>query len=411
MSSKYWVKIPVILLLGTILILSGCNILDKTEIEPEQPEQQNQIEQEMPQQETPAPIEQPKPRGKTKLTISAVGDIMMHMPQINSAKQPDGSYDFDDVFKDVRAYIGKADIAIGNFETTISTPEKGYSGYPRFRAPEQLLKTLKSAGFDVLTTANNHSLDALEFGVENTLDKMDEYGILHTGTARTPEERDSILLMEKNDIKVGILSYTYGTNGMETAVQEDKLDFMVNYYTDFDRIQEDISRAKEAGADVVVACMHWGYEYHRQPNEEQTMLADKLIEAGADIIFGSHPHVLQPMERRKVMLEDGSEKEAFVIYSLGNFVSNQRERYRDSGVIVSVEIIKDYDQQTVSIGKVSYMPTWVYRYYQGGKAQYRILPVQEFIDGNLKGEEGQRIQAVWKETTELLGTEEFEIAQ
>src|SRR5690606_8236769 len=126
---------------------------------------------------------------------------------------------------------------------------------------EQLLEALKYAGFDVLVTANNHSLDGLEFGVEYTLDKMDEYGLLYTGTARNEEERHKYLIIEKNNIRIGILAYTYGTNGMEALVPREKLNYMVNYYNDYEKVIEDINSVKEQGVDLIVLYMHWGHEY------------------------------------------------------------------------------------------------------------------------------------------------------
>lgn len=353
------------------------------------------------------PEEPPKPTGKTTLTISVVGDIMAHMPQVDAARQDDGTYDFKPVFQDVKPYLEKADIAMGNLETTISNDEIGYTGYPRFRTPEAILEALKYAGFDVITTANNHSLDGVEFGVENTLNKLDEYGFLHTGTARSPEEREQVLIVEKNDIKIAILAYTYGTNGMEAAVDKEKLTYMVNYLNDEARIKQDIKKAREQGAEVVIGCIHWGDEYVRQPSDTQKQIADRLLSYGMDIIFGSHPHVLQPMDRKTITDPDGSEREVFVIYSLGNFVSNQRDRYRDSGVILNLEIVKDYDAQTVGLGKIDYIPTWVHKYTENGKLHYRILPVADYMDQNLIGDAEQRIKEVWHETTQHLNNDQI----
>jgi poly-gamma-glutamate synthesis protein (capsule biosynthesis protein) len=145
------------------------------------------------------------------------------------------------------------------------------------------------------------------------------------------------------------------------------------------------------------------------PNAEQKKLADQLVEAGVDIIFGSHPHVIQPIEVKSILLSNGTEKKALVVYSLGNFVSNQRKRYTDSGVIVNVEVVKDYDNNTVSINRIEYIPTWVHKYYRNGKPQYKILPVEKYMNGELKGADGERIQAVWHETTGLLGDKEIDL--
>jgi len=354
------------------------------------------------------PPEPPKPKGKAHVSIAVVGDIIMHMPQIEAARLPGGGYDFKDVFREVKPIIEKADIAMCNFETTISTPQRGYTGYPCFKSPEAILEALKDTGFDVATTANNHPFDSGEFGVTNTCDKLDQYGFLHTGTARTPEERDKVLMVSKNGINLAIVAYTYGTNGMEGAIKQDRRPYMINLWLDMEVVKRDIARARKAGADVVIACVHWGPEYVRKPDEVQKKTAAQFLEAGADIIFGSHPHVLQPMERTTVS-RTGKDQDAFVIYSLGNFISNQRNettRYTDSGVILNLEVIKNLDSGEISVGHISYVPTWVDRYTSGGKFRYRILPVGRFID-QTTGYQKQRLQAVWKETTGLMG-EKFE---
>ena len=356
--------------------------------------------------ETPKPSPVPK---TTTLELRAVGDIMMHDPQVEAGLQADGTYHFNHFFEDIQPYLKGADIVMGNLETTISNEEKGYSGYPNFRSPAALIEALKNAGFQILTTANNHALDGREFGTVHTLDTLDGYGLLHTGTARTSEERDRILMVEKNNIKVGILAYTYGTNGMEVTIPDGKLPFMINYI-DRDRIREDIHRAREEGAEVLITCIHWGKEYERNPGDSQREMADFLASQGVDVIFGSHPHVLQPMERRKVRLEDGTEKEVFLIYSLGNFISNQRDPYRDSGVILDLKINKDTRTGSIHLGEISYTPTWVYRFSQNGKPDFRVLPVGKFMkNGELSGTAEERIRSVWNETTTHLGQDGFQV--
>jgi len=161
---------------------------------------------------------------------------------------------------------------------------------------------------------------------------------------------------------------------------------------------------------VLIVSIHWGDEYVRMPNGFQKETADFLASMGVDIILGSHPHVIQPMERRNVTLEDGTEKEVFIIYSMGNFISNQQERYRDSGVIIDVEIIKDYDRETIELGEISYTPTWVYRFKEKGGFNYRILPVGQFLNGenDLSDSARERMREVLSETTEHLGKEGFQ---
>lgn len=348
-----------------------------------------------------------EPKGSTSVNISVVGDIMVHQHQLKAAKQSDGSYNFHDMFTDIKPYIESADIAIGNLETTISNDEIGYFAYPRFRTPEALIPALSNAGFDVLTTANNHSLDGVEFGVINTLDILDKYDILHTGTARSYEEQDEILIIEKNDIKIAILAYTYGTNGMESAINSYNLPYMVNYLNNKDKISKDIEEAKAQGVEFIIMCAHWGDEYVRTPNDNQKNTAEDFFAMGIDVIFGSHPHVLQGTTRKEITDIDNNEKEVFVIYSLGNIISNQRDRYRDSGVILNLEIIKDYEDNTVKLGETDYIPTWVYRFTENDRLYYRILPVKDFTNEELPSDVKQRLDEVWKETTEHLEEEYF----
>ena len=293
-------KISVVLIIA-VLLLSGCSFLPEITIDrPLQIDEDdyNRIIEagDIQEEQTDDNESITEQEQESRLTITAVGDIMMHMPQVRAAMQPDGSYDFRSVFHEVKYYLERADITIGNLETTIGPPEKGYSGYPRFRSPEEILEALKYAGFDVLVTANNHSLDALEFGLEYTLDELDKYGFMYTGTARSIEEKNKHLIVEKNNIRVGILSYTYGTNGMEAAVSQEKLKYMVNYYNDYNQVVNDINSIKAESVDLLIAYMLWGYEYNRTPNVEQKNLKELLAKEGVDIIFGSHPIVIQPME-------------------------------------------------------------------------------------------------------------------
>lgn len=340
------------------------------------------------------------------IVISAVGDIMVHDSQINSAKQKDGAYNFDSVFSEIKPYTEMSDFTIGNLETTISPPEKGYSGYPSFRSPEGLLQALKYAGFDILTTANNHCLDGGESGGLYTLNKLDEYGFLHTGTARNPDERNRILILEKNDIRVAILAYTYGTNSREKLALNNKLDCIVNFSIDKEIIRNDIQAAKNSDVHKVIVCMHWGTENQRTPNAEQKKMANELFSMGADIILGSHPHVLQPIERRKITTEYGKEREVLLVYSLGNFISNQQSKYKDSGIILSINIVRNEENGEVEIKDIYYIPTWVHKYMYTNKPEFRILPVGKFLyDKTLDVKAQKRIQDVWTEIITLIGSE------
>jgi poly-gamma-glutamate synthesis protein (capsule biosynthesis protein) len=351
------------------------------------------------------PLEEETPPKIERATIAVVGDIMCHKGQLSTAYQSEkGSYDFTLLFREVEPYLKSTDLTIGNLETTLAGKGLGYSGYPRFNSPDELARDLKAVGFDVLTTANNHCLDKGEKGLLRTLEVLDANGLYHTGTFASKEERKP-LLIEINGIRIAILAYTYGTNGIPIPKSKD---YLVNLI-DLEQAQQDISKAKEEGADFIIASLHFGTEYRRTPTEEQRGIAQQFFAMGTDIIFGSHPHVLQPMEKGKRINNDGTETETFIIYSLGNFISGQRDRYTDSGVILNVEIEKDFAANKTSISCIDYIPTVVQRYSDRNRIKYRVLPVEKGIydyeqevDPFIRSNDYQHFKTVWKETTGLL---------
>ena len=244
--------------------------------------------------ETQAPVE-PAP---ITIHMAATGDIMCHLTNVKNAySSTTKDYDFTNVFKNIAKYTQNADITVGNLETTFAGAARGYNGYPTFNTPEVMGKNLKDIGFDVVCTANNHSLDKGYSGLESTLNFLDEYGLGHYGTARSAEEQDTILIKDVNGIKIAFLAYTYGTNGI--PVPKDK-PYSVNLI-DKNLIKEHIALAKEQNVDVICVNMHWGAEYKLTPNSTQKDLADFLFKNGVDIILGSHPHVLEPMEKELLL--------------------------------------------------------------------------------------------------------------
>lgn len=290
-------------------------------------------------------------------SLAAIGDVMCHNTQYMDAyNSSTDSYDFSYVFDDIQNYIKSADISIGSLETTFAGKDRGYSNYPTFNSPEELAYDLAEIGLDVLSTAGNHALDKGFSGLCNTLDVLDDANISHSGTYRTQEDRDSVLIKDVKGVKVAILSYTYGTNGI--PVPSDK-NFCVNLI-DRDLIKQDIENAKSQNADVIISCMHWGIEYQTIQNKEQEDLADFLFENGVDIILGNHPHVLQPMEKRSVTLEDGTVKDCFVIYALGNFICDQNSENTRNSIILNLDITKNPDGK-ISIDKVDYVPIYMYK--------------------------------------------------
>lgn len=309
----------------------------------------------------------------TQVHIMAVGDIMMHMPQVNAGRTSEG-YNFTPFFEDVKPLFDQADLVLGNLETTLSGSELGYSGFPRFNSPDEVADSLKKAGFDVITTANNHSIDKGEEGLLRTLDQLDRVGLNYTGTFRTEEDREHILMITKNEISIAVLAYTYGMNGLTIPRGRN---YLVNLL-DAEKMERDIKTAKGLGADIVAVNIHFGHEYHRQSSLDQREWVNRLFDWGADLIFGSHPHVLQPYEVREWVSEEGEQRQGVVIYSLGNFISNQRKQTRDIGGIMSIQIRKT--GELIEIEEVEFIPTWVHRFWNGNKRGYRVLPMAEMLE-------------------------------
>lgn len=312
------------------------------------------------------------------LSLMAVGDIMVHNIQyIQAFDESEGIYDFNPSFEFVASYFNEADLVIGNLETTFGGSERGYSSYPRFNSPDELAYNLKDAGMDLLATANNHSLDSSEQGVYRTLDVLEDAGIIPVGTARDEEERDTPKMVEVNGIKLAFLAYTYGTNMIPVP---DGKEYIVNLI-DLELMRKDIEKAREEGVDMIVVFMHWGIEYQHEPNKEQKELAHELAKAGADIILGSHPHVIQPMDYINVIDDDSKERETFVIYSLGNFISSQYKTGGiptgdvEYGVILDLNVAKNFATGESYIENTGSTITWVHRGWN-----HRIIPLNEFPD-------------------------------
>ena len=329
------------------------------------------------------------------ISLAIVGDLMCHSQQYKMAKT-DSGYDFNPTFAPVKKYLADADFTLGNLETVTAGAAANFTGFPMFNTPVEYLDALKNAGFDVLTNSNNHSLDRGFMGVEKTIVELDKRGLLHTGTARTAAERNIPLILKKNNTKLGVLAYTYGTNGIPIPKGKD---FCVNLI-DTLKIKTDIQNSKKSGADVVMVFVHWGNEYQRYPSDSQKMVADYIHKNGGLLVFGSHPHVLQPTNVKSPDYKDG-----FTIYSMGNFVSSQRKQYIDCGIIVKMKLIKNIASGEVTISSTNFVPTYVST-HKG----FRILPVFDALEAiNAKDlahpaytnslSEQARIKEVWGETT------------
>lgn len=344
--------------------------------ESEEPQVEKEEEKEVPENAT--------------FTMAVTGDIMCHNTQYADAKTANG-YDFSYVFEDVKKYIQTADLAIGNLETTFTGSQAGYSGYPTFNTPEALAYNLKDLGFDVLTTSNNHSLDKGYKGIESTINYLDDADIAHTGTFTSEESQNTILYKHVKGVKIAFLSYTYGTNGIPVPSGKE---YCINLI-DKDLIKKHLELAKQEDPDLICVSMHWGVEYRTTPTDEQKDLADFLFQNGADVILGNHSHVLEPMEKRKITLEDGTEKDGFVIYSLGNFISGQIKEYTRDTAILNITITKNGETGKITIDNASYIPLYMYKGTTSTKA-YKLLDINSQISAYETGAQGSVNNSLYK---------------
>ncbi|WP_102346613.1 CapA family protein [Bacillus sp. Marseille-P3661] len=303
---------------------------------------------------------------KSTATLVGIGDILIHGTVYKDARLQDGSYDFTHMLESVSPYIESADIAFANQETVIGGSEIGLSTYPRFNSPFEVGDALKKIGIDVVSMANNHTLDRGEEAIRNAINYWNKLGITYVGSYLSEEDQQTIRVIQKNDISFSFLAYTYGTNGIPVPKGKEYLVNLINT----EKIKEEINRAKSL-SDVVVVSLHFGNEYIRLPNEQQKQLVKELVNAGANIILGHHPHVLQPTEW--VTSETGNK--AFVIYSLGNFLSGQKELYREIGGIIQLEIEKtrNGNHTSIIIKNPAFLPTYVVK---TGSSNFKVIPLK-----------------------------------
>ncbi|MEG4489648.1 CapA family protein [Microcoleus sp. D2_18a_B4] len=371
-------KFPQTLSVIAAFLMASCNI---------QPQKINQQTNTQPTESrslrggTPSPIAasvpaQPKSEIKEAKLI-AVGDIMMHSTQTRSGYDAKNkTYNFDTFFAPVKSILSTGDWVIGNLETPLAGEDAGgYTGYPLFNAPAQLADATKKAGFNILTTANNHALDRGEKGVIRTIANLSDRKIAAIGTATSAAAADRTFISTKNNISLAKLAYTYGTNGIPIPKGKDYLVSLI----DEKKIVKDIAKARKQGADIIAISLHFGDEYQRQPNTQQKQLVENLLKAGADIILGSHPHVVQPYKIFNFPGKNGKTRKAVAIYSMGNFISGQNKKYTDLGVIFQVNLRKTLPEKTTEITSIKTFPTWVHRYTQNNKTNYRVLPLETTV--------------------------------
>jgi len=374
----------------------------KSDNSPTEPTQANT--QPPTQAPTQAPTQPPTEPAITKVstaTISSVGDMLMHMPVINTGyDEVTRTYDLRAIFDYISDYTTSADLMVGNLETTLAGLDNGYnySGYPQFNCPDSVVDAMKSAGFDVVLTANNHSYDTRTVGLNRTLEIIKDRGLDYLGTKMDAEEPDYIIT-DCNGIQIGLMCYTYETgttdpetvalNGITLTKEDSKL---VNAfsYSELDKfyaeIAENMAEMEEAGAEAVMLYIHWGEEYQLQANSSQKAIAQKLCDLGVDVIVGGHPHVVQPVELL-TSTEDENQK-TVCLYSMGNAVSNQRlgnlssvkTAHTEDGAMLQITFA-EYSDGTVIVEYADVLPFWVWMHYdEDWNKLYQLMPLDDQIE-------------------------------
>jgi poly-gamma-glutamate capsule biosynthesis protein CapA/YwtB (metallophosphatase superfamily) len=304
-----------------------------------------------------------------EMTLLFMGDIMGHGPQITSAlDKSTGKYDYANCFKYIKNEMSDADYTIGNLEVTLAGPP--YSGYPQFSSPDELAVGCQQAGVDILVTANNHTCDRGGQGITRTIWVLDSIHMMHTGSFRDSIERraNHPLIIDDDCCRIAILNYTYGTNGIPFPKPT-----IVNLL-DKQLIAADMAIAKSKNVDKIIVITHWGAEYATNAGPDQVEMGRYIFEQGADIIIGAHPHVLQKMVWEKRMNESG--KDELIVYSLGNFISNQRDRKKDGGAMFKMTLRKENGKTVIK--DAGYILTWVYTPLEDGAKKYYVLPCSKY---------------------------------
>lgn len=289
----------------------------------------------------------------TTATIGMIGDVLLHNPIYTYPN-------FDFAFEEIKDKTASIDFLLANQESMPGGVELGLSTYPKFNSPKHILPALQNIGVDMVTFANNHTFDKGEIGVRKSIEHANEYGLEYVGAYESFKDRKTQRIVEVNGIKIGVLAYTYGTN---VELDLDDKEYLVNYI-DRERMENEIKEMKPM-VDVTIVSLHWGPEYHLETSEDQAELAQFVSDAGADVLFGHHPHVLQRYG------EVGNTK---VFFSLGNFYSAQPFDYTNFGGIAKLSVTKEQtgDQKTVTIEDPRFFPTGVIR---DQDKRFKVVPL------------------------------------
>lgn len=350
-NKKLWeVLIPVIL---AVVVVSGFAISGHIT---------KNLDGEMPTAQTTAEATtEPSTTAMSKVTLVAVGDNLIHNTLIDAGEQENGSRDYTSFYENIKSDISAADIAVINQETMLGGSSFAYAGYPCFNTPWEVGDAAINAGFDIFTCATNHSLDVGYAGIEQECKYFDSHPeVTHVGTNDSEEDYNSVVYYEKNGIKFAILNYTYGTNGI--SIPESK-PWCVNMM-DKEKITADVNAAKQ-NSDVVIVFPHWGTENSTSVSDYQREYIKLFSELGVDIVIGTHPHVLQPVEWVE---NEQTGKKMLVYYSLGNFISHQTSLNQLCGGMAQITVEKRGEEISITSAKLTPVVCW----YKSSSGRFRF---------------------------------------
>lgn len=343
--------------------------------------------------------------GLRSATIRMAGDVIIDTEMLDACyDKATDTYDFEPYFELIGDTLSSADYTMINIEASLRKGKYGYSGYPQFTTPPVILDVVKKFGADMITMCNNHMLDGYCDGLVESVGHVDAAGLDHIGGYVDEADSNEPEIYEINGIKVGFVTYTQSTNSLENHC-DNRTKFLVNYFKT-SNCATDIAAAKAAGAEVIVAVTHWGEEYKRQPESTTRKYAQALVAAGADVIIGGHPHMVQPAEYVTATDANGRSRTALCIYSLGNFLSQHRVQYTDSGVVFEFTIQENADG-TFSVTNPGYVPVYVWTFKNdSGEDDYRVLPVGQYLNNppsGMSSDQVSRMKESLQETLELMG--------
>ncbi|WP_319466304.1 CapA family protein [uncultured Trichococcus sp.] len=293
------------------------------------------------------------------ISFIGVGDNLIHDSIFRDAELADGIYDFKFIYENVAEDIEDADIAFLNQETISAGDDYPYSGYPAFNTPPEIAQDMNDLGFDLVNGATNHALDYDYPGALNSLSVWNEQeDVVYTGIYESQADRDTIRTIEREDVTFAFLAYTYGTNGIQPDTS-----YRVAYF-DEEQIRQDVAKAKNV-SDVVIVSAHWGDENTQEVNEMQRSYAQLFADLEVDVVIGTHPHILQPIE----WVTGENQNKTLVVYSLGNFIAHSLTDYNTLGGMVTFDFIVA-DDDTATIENVQFVPTVSHYVADPGNVEY-----------------------------------------